>query len=222
MTRTTKTTTDRFVRSQRRPLLGAVVAFALVLAACSSGEDATLEATTTAQLPSQTTTAPQSNAVLQSALARYDAGYEFSSQVVVNGEIALDVEGRHVSGRTQMTINSGEGEVEYLIIGGSQWARTPGGDWDVVSEGEASQPPLLPLKSPTAADVVADNSSEVVVEATYPASAFGIAGDDLQVTLTIEGERMAKAEYVSVQDGATATVTTTFRPLSDFTPITAP
>jgi len=219
---TTRTTTDRFVRFGQRPLLGAVVAFALVLAGCSSGNDTVAEATTTAQLPSQTTTAPQADAVLQAALARYDAGYEFSSRVLVNGAVAVDVDGRHVSGSSHMTIRSGDGEVEYLIIGGSQWARTSGGEWDVVSEGDASQPPLLPLKSPSAVEIVIDDSSEVTIQATYPASAFELAGNDLQVTLTIEDGRLSKAGYASAQDGADATVETTFRPLSDFTPITAP
>ncbi|MGI9647813.1 MAG: hypothetical protein ACR2OI_04775 [Acidimicrobiia bacterium] len=216
------TTTDPLSRPGQRPLLGAVVAFALLLGACSSGDDAVVDPTPTAQLPTQTSSVPEARTTLQSALARYDAGYEFTSQAVVNGSVALEIDGRHVSGSSHMTITSGDGEVGYLIVGGSQWATTPGGEWEVVSEGEAGSPPLQALKSPAAVEMAATSGSEVKLTARYPGSAFQLIGPELEVTLTIEDGLLAKAEYMTEQDGVVGHVETTFRPLSDFTPITVP
>lgn len=221
-TKIATTTTDRLSRPGQRPLLGAVVAFALLLGACSNGGGAVVDPTTTAQLPTQTSATPEARSILQSSLARYDAGYEFSSQVVVNGSVAIDVDGRHVSGSSQMNITSGDGEVEYLIVGGSQWATTPGGEWEVVSEGEATSPPLQPLKSPTALEVATMSGSEVKLTARYPASVFDLTGDDLQVTLSTEDGLLVSARYETTQGDAAATVETTFGPLTDFTPITTP
>jgi hypothetical protein len=209
-------------RRLRRPPTGAVVACGLLLAACATaGTAATPSADVSPAAATTTLSAAVDGAsILANALAAYQPGYAFSSRVVVNGAEALTVSGRTMAGSSEMLLRSGDGGVEYVIVGEGQWARTPGGTWDLVSDG-GSAPPLDPLASPDAVRVVSEGAG-VLLEATYPAAEFGLSGADLVVTLTIEEGLLVSARYAAEEDGARAEVETSFEPATDTTPITAP
>ncbi len=223
MTATTTTTTSAPPRLRPRPRFGAVVAFGLMLAACSAAEPAAAPSTTLTARPSVTRpAASETRPLLAEALERYEAGYEFASRVIVNGEDAVSVNGRTIDGAFEMTIRSGEGEIEYLAVGSDRWARSPDGAWDAVVEDGTTSLPLGSFRAPTSVAVRSENGQVVVLEATYPAEAFMQSGSDLVVTLTIDGGRLASARYSSHREGLLATVQTDFRDLSDTTAITAP
>lgn len=192
-----------------------------MLVACSG----TATAPTTVA-PTSSTASPSSlsaEAVLAEALDAYAAGYEFSSEAIVGEQTAAVVDGRHIGGSAQMAITSGDGEVEYLVVGDTRWARSgPDELWTVVSQDQAPRSPLDALAAPTDVDVVSESGSGATLEAVYPAQVFGLSGPDLTVTLVIDSGRLVSASYATMHDGAEGAVTTTFRPLSDTTPITAP
>ena len=224
-TTTTRTTTEPLPSHRRRPRFGAVIACGLLVASCSSPAPLVDSSTITTVASPKTNPTPVASgdgaSILDTALARYRAGYEFSSQVVVNGISAVTVAGRNVSGSSLMIIQSGDGEVEYLVIGPQQWARTPDGIWDAVSD-STTPPPLEPLSSPRSVQVTSESGTIVTLEAAYAAEVFQVSGPDLRVTLTIDAGWLTSARYSMDQGGATAAVETTFGVLSDTTPITAP
>jgi hypothetical protein len=160
--------------------------------------------------------------MLRAALDRYESGYSFVSEAHVGGERAIRVAGRQVEGSSQLLLTSGDGTIEYLVVGGNQWARTPEEAWDVVSEGDGVSAPLAALASPLGVTVTEATATRTEVTATYRANAFGLDGDDLVVVVKLENGLLASAAYETTDGGVVATVITTFMPLTDTTPITAP
>lgn len=224
---TRQTATDRPSRAARRPLTGVAVALALLLGACSPPGEGAPVTTVFPESPLTTSTADSPEldaglAELRSALNRYDAGYEYVSEARVGGERAILVEGRRVGDAARQTITVGDGVVEYVTVGGDEWARTPGEAWQVVSGGGAVQDPLDRLASPVAVTMTAAGATRTELEATYPADAFGLEGSDLIIHLVIQDFRLVSADYQTESQGQQATVETTFAALTDSTPITAP
>lgn len=223
MTRTMKTTTDAPSHVRRRPRFGAVVAFGLVLTACSGNGAAVAPSSTTAFSSNSTAGAVQDgHSLLVAALDRYQPGYEFTSRVTIDDTTAVLVEGRSVAGAADMAIDAGDGRVEYLVVGNAQWARTPDGEWDLLSEGDGATAPLESLAAPASVRVDSASGAKVILVATYPAAAFQLDGLDLVVTLILQDGGLVSAGYVSERDGAWAAVHTDFRTLTHTTAITAP
>lgn len=159
---------------------------------------------------------------LRAALDRYGAGYEYISEAWIGSEQAIRVEGRRVGNATEQTITSGDGIVEHLTIGGDQWARTPGEDWEIVSEDGSAGDPLARLASPDGVTATLATATRTELEAIYPAATFGLDGDALVVHLVIQDFQLASASYETGDGAERARVETTFSPLVDSAPITAP
>lgn len=161
------------------------------------------------------------SSILGAALGRYESGYEFTSEVVVDEATAISVEGRQVGTASHMTIQSGDGIIEYLIADQAQWFRTDSGTWDFVTDDAEIGSPLDPLSAPTSVSIADEYDTTFELNAIYPASAFNVAAD-LAVILVIDAGQLISATYVTNVDGAEATVSTTFRELTDDTPIAVP
>jgi hypothetical protein len=216
-----------------RPLFGA--ATVLVLAACTGGGDATLPETTVPETtvpdattaPVATTTAVElgrdtdASQTLAAALEPFSDGYQSTSYAFVNGAEALTVAARNVAGNSEMVISSGDGVVEYVVLDGVQWARTPGEEWALVAA--APLPPTLHLlAAPGQLGFVSHDGATVVLAAVYAAEPFGLHPGELEVTLEITDGTISSAEYEVVEGAVTARVTTTFSPLADRSEIVAP
>jgi hypothetical protein len=160
--------------------------------------------------------------LLRAALDRYESGYSFVSEAHVGDERAIRVEGRYMEGSSQQLITSGDGTIEYLIVGGDQWARSPDQAWEVITTGGASPAPLERLAAPKSVIVTEATATRTELDATYPADRFGLIGDDLVVHIVIRDLLLSSAGYSTGVGDVPATVETRFRPLADTAPITAP
>jgi len=242
---TTTTTTEPTRTARRRPRISGAVAFVLVLiaGACTSGQqdqqsdtpatittsggstsgDPSSQTAATASPGTTATTAPADPAAtLADALALFGTGYSFTSEALVNGERALGVEGIWLSGDSQLTITSGDGTVDYLLIGDQQWARAADGDWAELDAPGPAGNPLAALANPTALEIIDASPQSVRMQATYPGSDFSLGTPEVNVVLVFTGGLLSEASYVVETDGATAETRTIFEELADPTPITAP
>lgn len=225
---TTMMTTDPSQSMKWRPrIVGAAVVLLVAAVGCTSGtvEEAIPSTSSTAgpaQSTSTITTAPDPAGLLSGALGRYDGGYEFTATVTVNGEVASTVTGRWLDEASQVTVQSGDAEVEYLITVAGQWARLPDGEWELLEETAPSGSPLQALAAPAALDRVEPTGGDVVVHAEYPAIQLGLESGSVDVTLVFSDGFLVEASYETAIGEQAATSVTVFRPLSDLTPITAP
>ena len=220
--------TSRSFSLRQRPLAGAVVAFGLVLGACTASSAGGPAPTGPAASPQTTTSSADSPdldaglAELRAALERYEAGYEYVSEAWVGGERAIRVEGRRVGNATYQTITSGDGAVEFLAVGGDEWARTPGEDWEIVTEDGAVRDPLGRLASPASVIGTVATATRTELDAAYPGDTFGLDDDELIIHLVLQDFQLVSASYETGDGAQRAMVETTFGPLEDSTPITAP
>jgi hypothetical protein len=171
---------------------------------------------------STTTTLPDPAALLATALDQYAGGYEFNATVTVNGEEASTVAGRWVDGASELTVTSGEGEVDYVIAAGGQWARLPDGEWEALEGAPTTASPLLALAGPSSFDRAEPAGDAIVVYAVYPATALGLEGEPVAVRLVFTDGILVEAGYETLIEENAAVTVTTFRPVGDTTPITAP
>jgi len=242
---TTKTTmTESSPRPTRRPLLGAAVLGLLVLvAACTSdregaaptstpvtvGQDAQDQGTpvtTTAvqaeSTPPETTISVDPDSELAQGLAALEAGYQFRSETTVNGETAVVVEGRWLSGNSELTIASGDGLVDYVFVGDHQWVRSPNGDWvEVESSGQAGNP-LAALAGPLVLELLDASPSRVLMEGTYAGGDFDLDVAEVDVAILLAEGALSEASFTVESDGNIAESRTVFAQLANISPITAP
>ena len=209
-------------------------AAALLLTACSSATEVAAtqsdqpEAPVVVTAATATTEAPPTTVVidaavlLSDALASYRNGYAFTATTTVNGQVANVQTGRWLEGSTEMTVSSGDGEVDYVITDQGQWTRLTGGDWE---ELEGSPPvgfPLDTIGTPDRLQVVDNDGDLVEVLAVYPAAALGFTGDEVAAQLRFVSGTLIEVSFSVETDGVTAESTTTLGPLTDITPVTAP
>ncbi len=218
----------------RFPVLGFATAL-LVMAsvACTSQTPSagttTVAAAATVPTSSAGSTAPADPApaipadLLSQALDRYARGYEFTATVTVNGQQASTVEGRWVAGASQVTVSSGDGQVEYLIVGANEWVRLPGGDWEALDGVPAESSPLLALAAPASfGPLETVGEAGHVVNATYAAAVLGLSGEPVVVRLAFADRFLVEASYRAAVDDGEVTTVTSFKPILDVAPITAP
>jgi hypothetical protein len=123
---------------------------------------------------------------------------------------------------SQLTISSGEGEVEYIITNNGQWARLPGSVWEELDGAPPSGNPLAALATPEALTLIEATGNKVVLRAVYPAATLGLDGDPIDVQLLLEDGALAEASYQIEVDGNLAESVTTFAQTDDTSPITNP
>jgi hypothetical protein len=152
-------------------------------------------------------------------MAPLRASSAFGTTVTVDGATVVTATGRSVGSASTISVTTGDRTVEYIRIPPKAWAREKGGAWVLVVADTAPAAPVDVLGSP--ASVTGDGSGMgAVLEATYPASALGLTGDPVKVTITI-GSTTVRFSYTLTTSGKTTVSTTTLRP-SPADPITAP
>lgn len=231
MTMTKKTTTDSSLRSNAwRPRTGAAIALVLLLAACSSSDepvattagDSAAATTTSHAAPTTTVAPPDPSKLLATALEQYSNGYQFRATTVVNDQEATVQTGRWLDGASQITVRSGDGEVEYIITPDSQWVRLPGGEWEEIAATPALAYPLESMTTPNSLELIAASDGTASVSAFYAAEAVGLAGDPVEVVLDFDAGALVGVTFTTDLDGNIVESTTSLSPLADTTPITAP
>jgi hypothetical protein len=235
MTMTTrKTTTDPSLASHRlRPrLLGAAIALLVLVTACSSDDSpeaapttATAGPTTTAagtESPAATVAPPVPAELLATALATYADGYEFSTTTSVNDQNASTQTGRWLEGASQLTVESGDGVVEFIITDAGQWTRLPGEEWEELEGAASTAYPLEGMNNPESITLVSTAEDRTTVLATYTAADVGLSGDPVDVTLVFADGNLVGFSFTADLDGTIVSSDTSLAPLTDTSPITAP
>jgi hypothetical protein len=231
----------------RRPFWGAGLCLAagVVVAACSSGSSAsTAPVTAPVALPTVATTmpataapapattaapaappaaAPDPAATLQAALAALSGTYHFDSTVTLDGVVALVAEGDRVGDGSRLTLTSKDGTASYLITPTGSWVMPEGGEWQQVDADPATADPIGALRTPTAVKNAAPNGPTAHLDVTVPPAALGVPGDapvDLDVAVT--SAVLSSVSYATTVGGKPATVTATFGPAQDASPVLPP
>jgi hypothetical protein len=157
--------------------------------------------------------------VLAAAIAPLRAASAFGNTVTVDGATVVTATGRSVGSSSMISVTTGKRTVEYIRIPPKAWAREAGGAWVLVVADSAPASPVDVLGAP--ATVTGDGTGVgAVLEATYPATALGLTGDPVKVTITI-GSTAVRFSYTVTTSGKTTISTTTLRP-SPADPISAP
>lgn len=230
MMTTKKTKTDSSLDSYAwRPLvLGAAIAFTLLLTGCGSGDEmatptqADPTTTTTSVTTTSPTTPPNPSELLATALAQYRSGYEFIATTVVNDQEAVVQAGRWLDDASHITVRSGDGEIEYIVTTDGQWARLPDGEWEPLDGAPLVTFPLEPMVAPQSMEVMTADAGIATIRAVYSAETVGLSGNPVEVVLDFHDGVLVGVSYtVDVAGNVTESITT-LSPLTDNTPITAP
>lgn len=182
-----------------------------------SSSEATSEATADAQ------EAADPNELLASAIDGLGSTYGFRSEVTLDGERASLAVGRRVLDGLEARLEQQSTTVWYRSIAGRRWVQKPDGTWDRLTDNPGLVDPIAQLKSPSAVRLVAVDGSTVTLDATYPASVFGLPqSDDLVVTLTVLDDVLSSVEYSSEFEGKAVELHSEFTLDVDGTPIVEP
>jgi len=216
----------------RLPFRGAaIVAFALVLAACggstaptttTDASTATTTSTAAGTTSSGAATATPEQVLLQGLIAVGER-FAFTATVSIDGAVTTSVDGRVTNGTGHYEVTSGGTVVEYIIGPAGQWARQGDGDWTVLGGAAPLVDPLSSLASPSSVSIVSDTGGETVLDAIYSATDLGFADSgDVLVTLTLRDGVLAGTRYVAAVGTQPATVETTFDTTGDIPDVTIP
>lgn len=229
-------TTDSMTSGLRRvrPLFGgaALATLLIIGSACSSKSDT---ADTTAPPTGGTTvpvaTVPDSTVasnvnpvlLLQDALKGVEAGYHFTSVVSANGKETLRLDGDQIGPAARFDANAGGSLLHYITTDKGTWAQPDGGEWELVNDQPPKTDYVSSLRAPVAIAVVGDDGTTVTLKVTVSAATLGTATTgNADVVVTITSGALAKMDYSSTVNDVTGSVSTTFGPVKDSTPITAP
>ena len=227
---TVRTTESMPVARTRVRLLlpgAALVLFSLVTAACSGSDSSPAESTAAAA----TTSVPASTivssidpaATLKTAIAGLSNGYHFVSNVVVNGANTLLAQGDRVGTGSRVDLTSNGATVKYVILADASYAQPVGGEWEKLDVPPASTDPMSALTAPVAIGVLADDGTSVRLRVTVLAVALGVGpSGNADVEVVISGGALTEVDYAAPTANGMASVATTFGPVVDSTPVTAP
>ena len=209
------------------PRLGGAILLLLAVAACSPtpstatgpSSPGSAVAPSAASGTASAASAADASAALDAALAPLKGSSAFSTTITVDGASAVTMTGRSAGPASTATVTTGAKTVDYVTIPPKAWARSAGGTWVLVSADTAPTGPVAALSAPTS--VTGDGSGPgTVLHATYPASAFGLTGDPVKVTVTL-GAGNATFTYSVTSSGHTTEATTVLQPAAA-APIAAP
>jgi hypothetical protein len=219
---------------------GAILVVGLVAVGCSSSagnstatsapvnsESSTTTATTAVPGTTSTPTAPAvttpPNVALTAALDALAPGYQFESNASLGNSTPLSISGRVIASGSDVAVTNGGVTVEYVQVPPQAWARDQKGDWVALTSDIPVKSPLDSLKQPTSVDNAPDSAAGRHLQATYPASALGGAGEaPVAVDIVIGADGSVTATYPATVGSQQATITSILRPAADTTPITAP
>jgi hypothetical protein len=204
---------DRVARGWRR--FGGAILFVLLAAGCSSaGSTGTPVASGTpaATVAPLATRSVAADAQFAAALAPLRASSAFETSVEVDGATVVSATGRAVGHASRSTVTTAGRTVEYIEVPPKAWARSSAGSWVLVAVTQASIAPLDALARPLGLEVVAPpTGAAFAFRATYPASALGLEGDALTVSVTVAGDAVT-FRYEMTTAGHRTASTTTIRP----------
>lgn len=162
------------------------------------------------------------NPRLAAALKPMAAGYRFDTTVTIAGQSATHSAGRWLGGRSEFVVEAGGTALTYRSIPPRSWVYQDGTGWVELVDKATSGDPLEPLRHPTSVTVASEGADGLVLQATYPPSALGVAGTTpviIQVSISPDGR--ATASYtVATTSGPATTVTVLVAGKGD--PITVP
>lgn len=149
-------------------------------------------------------------ALLRKAVDAVGDAYRFVSVVVVDDQVVIRVEGA-ISGESALyLVTAEETSLEYLVTAERRWVREPEGEWLPLDQPAPVRRPLAALEEPLAAKIVSQNTTERVILSTYDGAALGFAGEgQVEVTLTVRGDRLDTIRYSVLLEDDEAVVTTT-------------
>lgn len=187
----------------------------------STPPPSTMVVPTTATPESAVTAAPDPVAVLASGLDGLAGGYHFVTTVTVGDQQALVAEGDRVGTGTRMRVDSNGRSVDYVVTPDGTWV-AESGTWQELDQVAQASDPLGALRAPSAvATTGTPDAGRTNLVATYPAAAFGLAGDaTVDVSVTIIDGSVATLVYTDA--ASSATVQTDISALTDTTPVTVP
>jgi hypothetical protein len=160
---------------------------------------------------------------LSHALDALTASYHFDSKVTVNGAVALVADGDRIGDGSRLTLTSSDSNASYVITPDGSWVMLPGGDWQALTTGPASTDPIAALRSPSAVTAKGGDAATSELSVAVAPAALGVSGDGaVQLDVTITGGVLSSVTYATTVSGAPASVTATFGPPADPSPVTAP
>ncbi len=151
---------------------------------------------------------PDGRALLSSALAMYDDGYQFAAVAEVQGLEAAAVNGVVIGQSAQMTVLSGDATISYVTTRDGSWIQTEGGKWQVVGTAGPIERPLDHLASPTSITILSSDNDGTSAVAVYDGAAFD-SDDVIEMSLHFVDGRLVSASY----ETGRASVSTSFSPL---------
>jgi hypothetical protein len=149
--------------------------------------------------------------------------YHFVSTVTLDGAVALVADGDRVGDGSRLTLTSGDGKVSYVITPDGSWVMPDGGDWQPLDTDPADADPIGALQAPAAVQATSNDGSTAHFAVTVPPASLGVAGDaPVQLDVAISGNLLSSVRYAATVSGKPATVTATFGPVQDSTPVAPP
>jgi hypothetical protein len=166
---------------------------------------------------------PDPVATLQAAIGSLSTTYHFVSTVTLDGAVALVADGDRVGDGSRLTLTSNDGKVSYLITPDGSWVMPDGGDWQALDTDPANADPIGALQAPAAVQATSNDGSTAHFAVTVAPAALGVAGDaPVQLDVAITGNLLNSVSYATTVGGKAATVTATFGPAQDPTPVAPP
>jgi hypothetical protein len=160
---------------------------------------------------------------LHQAIDSLTTTYHFVSTVTLNGTVALVADGDRVGDGSRLTLTSSDGNVSYVITPDGSWVMPDGGDWQAVDADPANTDPIGALQAPAAVQPTSNDGSTAHFAVTVPPASLGIAGDaPVRLDVAITGNVLSSVSYATTVGDKSATVTATFGPAHDATPVAAP
>ena len=185
--------------------------------------------TTAAPAPAATTTGstaapvPDPGAALQQALDSLTTTYHFVSTVTLDGTVALVADGDRVGDGSRLTLTSNDGNASYVVTADGSWVMLPGGDWQELDDDPATADPIGALRAPSAVQATSTDGTTSHLSVTVAPASLGIAGDaPVELDVAITANVLSSVSYATVVGDKPATVTATFGPAQDPTPVGAP
>jgi hypothetical protein len=149
--------------------------------------------------------------------------------VTADGKVLASLSGRSVGTATSLGVTTVDRTVEYVRIPPLAWAREPGATWLQVAVAQAPDSPITVLGAPatlvfaTSAGSGSASAGPVAttLNATYAATALGLTGDPVKVTISIDGSTVT-FRYERAESGRAVVSLTTLRPATMTKAIAAP
>ena len=162
------------------------------------------------------------SAALDAAFAAFEGGYQFEAEVTVGQATATHAAGRRVGANAEFEVTSDGSTVTYRTVGSDAWVKRAGADWVAVDGSKTAADPLAALRTPLHVEAGPTVTGGTSLVATYPASALGLTGADRTVTVLVGDDGSVEATYQLTTAAGPAVSHTTFKPMTDTTPIVPP